>query len=208
MTGLLQPIRAVGENVALPIAAYLLLTSLGAAPVWALTGSAAVAVVILAAGWVRTRSINALGIMVLVRFLLSLLLAGFTSDARLLLVKDAMITAGIALVMGGSLVVGRPLIERIRRELSADRAAFDSLMSDEPGYRFVHRRLTAVWTCGLLVEASVSATIALTAPLTAAVVITTITGPLVIATLVLWTEYSARAVARRPGRIRDGTLRS
>lgn len=68
--GRLWPIPlAVGEGILIPVEVYLLLTATGALDVIALTGSAAAAVIILGIGWLRTRTLNTLGILVLIRFI-------------------------------------------------------------------------------------------------------------------------------------------
>ncbi|WP_328810645.1 VC0807 family protein [Rhodococcus sp. NBC_00294] len=187
----------VAQNVGMPIGAYFVLIAIGADPVWALTGCAGVAVLVLAAEWSRTRRINALGALVLLRFGLSLALAWVTGDARVILVKDSAITLAIAVVAGASLLSRKPLIERIRRDLSGDAEGFEETVERSPVLYSIHRRLTVVWAAALAVEACVSASIALTAPITLAVIVTNITGPLVIVSLVAVTEWSVRRAASR-----------
>ncbi|WP_299051228.1 VC0807 family protein [uncultured Nocardioides sp.] len=190
--GWVGTLLGVGQNVVLPIAAYLVLVGLGWAPVWALAGSAAVSVVVLGVEWRRTRRVDALGGLVLLRFVLSLALAWLTGDARVLLVKDSAITAVIALVGLASLRWERPAVARIRADLSGDREAFDAELARRGDLRALHRRLTVVWAVGLLAEAATSTTVALLAPITVAVVVTNLTGPAVIVGLVALTELRAR----------------
>lgn len=78
ITRLRPVLAAVGERVVLPVGVYILLNAAGVSEPLALTGSAAVSAVLLAVGWLRTHSFNTLGILVLVRFALSLLLVGLT----------------------------------------------------------------------------------------------------------------------------------
>ncbi|WP_139983842.1 VC0807 family protein [Nocardioides litoris] len=185
----------VTQNVGVPIASYLALVALGAAPVWALAGSAAVSAALLGVDRLRGVPLNALGLLVLLRFGLSLALAWLTGDARLLLVKDSVITLVIAAVALASLTWSRPLIARIRADLAPDREAFEARLASDDGLARLHRRLTLAWAVGLTAEACSSIAVALLAPITLAVVVTNLTGPVVIVGLVLWTEWSARRPA-------------
>lgn len=183
---------AVGEGVLLPVGTYVLLGALGASDVLALTGSAAAAVVLLTVGWLLTRTLNTLGILVLVRFALSLLLLGLTDDARLLLVKDAAITGLIGLAVLASLALRRPFILRVQRDLSADKTAFDHRIDRSPPLRRLYRRVTLLWGACLTLETLVETVIIYRSSLTTAVVACNVIGTVVILTLVAVTQLSAR----------------
>lgn len=183
---------AVGEGVLLPVGTYVLLGALGASDVLALTGSAAAAVVLLTVGWLRTRTLNTLGILVLVRFALSLLLLGLTDDARLLLVKDAAITGLIGLAVLASLALRSPFILRVQRDLSADKTAFDHRIDRSPPLRRLYRRVTLLWGACLTLETLVETVIIYRSSLTTAVVACNVIGTVVILTLVAVTQLSAR----------------
>lgn len=148
-------LRTVGVQVVLPIAAYLLLVQLGTSAAWALVGSAGVSVVALVLEWIRSRQLSTLGLLVLVQFVLGIAVAGLTGDARLVLLKDYVITAVIVLGAAASLALPRPFIARVRRDLSPDRSAFDRRWTHQRGFRRVHRRLTLLWVAGLLGQAAV-----------------------------------------------------
>ncbi|MCH1866499.1 VC0807 family protein [Nocardioides sp. CFH 31398] len=199
----LGTLLGVAQNVALPVGAYLVLVALGWEPVWALAGSATVSVVVLGLDWRRTRRLDALGGLVLLRFALSLALAWLAGDARVLLVKDSAVTGLIALVGLVSLTWERPAIARVRADLSGDPEAFHAGLRERDDLRRLHRRLTLVWVAGLLAEAAGSTTMALLAPITVAVVVTNLTGPAVVVGLVAVTEVAARRTARRAEAPRD-----
>jgi len=115
MIGRLWPIMSVvGEGVLMPVGVYLLLATAGARDVIALTGSAATSVIVLGIEWLRTRTLNTLGVLVLLRFILSLVLLGITDDARLLLVKDAAITCLTGVAILASLTLRESFIVRIQ----------------------------------------------------------------------------------------------
>jgi len=96
-------VRTVLLDILLPIAAYFGLVSCGLTPAWALAASAGIAVVALGARWFRSRELSTLGLLVLVRFVLGLVVALLTGDARFVLVKDYLVTFVIALAALGTL---------------------------------------------------------------------------------------------------------
>jgi hypothetical protein len=134
--------------------------------------------------------------LVLLRFGLSLALVWVTGDARVILVKDSAITLLIGVDAALTPMTRTPLIERIRCDLSGDAEGFEQTIARSPVLDSVHRRLTGVWSAGLVTEARVSAIIALTAPVGVAVILTNITGPAVIVSLVAATEWTVRRTPR------------
>ncbi|MGW5714588.1 VC0807 family protein [Amycolatopsis sp. NPDC003865] len=183
---------AVAENVGVPVGSYLLLTSVGWPPVWALVGAAGVSVLVLAAQYVRKRELTTLGVLVLARFALGVVVAAVTGDARLELAKDFVITSAIGGFAALSLLFRRPLIARIRRDLSGDPGGFDRWWAADRGFRLVHRRLTVAWSAGLVAEGAVAFVVIYSLPLTAAVVATSVLAPATLAGLITLTEWRAR----------------
>ncbi|ALG09574.1 VC0807 family protein [Kibdelosporangium phytohabitans] len=183
-------VAAVLENIGVPIASYLILTAIGWTPVWALVGGAGMSVLILAAQYLRRREVNALGVLVLARFAFGVTVAVITGDPRLELVKDAAVTFLIGLAAAVSLGMRRPLIARIRRDISADRDAFDRHWDDE-GFRRLHRHLTLLWTAGLCGQSLVATALVYTLPLTAAVLSTSVLSPVTLLALIAYTQYRA-----------------
>lgn len=194
-------LRTVLVDIVLPIAAYFALVAGGLAPVWALAASAGVSVVVLAVGWVRTRAVSTLGVLVLVRFVLGLLVALLTGDARFVLVKDFAVTFVIALAALATLGLERPFIARVRRDLSPDPERFDDEWACNAAFRRVHRRLTGLWVVGLVGEVAVALVVIYTTPLAVAVVVTGVLTPAVLLTLIAVTQVLAgRATAAPPSR--------
>ncbi|MFD4791558.1 VC0807 family protein [Streptomyces sp. NPDC058459] len=197
---LLRLLGAVLENVGVPVGSYLLLTLLGWQPVWALVGASGVSVLILGGQYLRRHQLTALGVLVLVRFALGVAVAVITGDARLELAKDFVITSAIGGFAVLSLLLRRPLIARIRRDLSGDPGQFDLRWARDRGFRQVHRRLTLVWAAGLVTEGAVAVLLIYTLPLTAAVVVTNILAPATLLALISLTEWRARRyVSLQPG---------
>ncbi len=201
--GLRMVAVAVGTQVVLPIGVYLLLVHLGVRPVWALVASAGVSVVGLVVQWVRTREISTLGLIVAGQFVVGIVVALVTADPRFVLLKDWVITLLIALGAAASLRLRRPLIARVQRELSPDRADFDRRWSSQPEFRRVHRRLTVVWVAGLVVLVAIAVLLIYRTPLTVAVVSTNVLSPVGLAVLIGVTEVRVARVPDEPGRDHD-----
>jgi hypothetical protein len=184
-------VQTVLLDVLLPIGAYFGLVSWGLTPAWALAASAGIAVVALGVRYLRVREVSTLGVLVLVRFVLGLLVALLTGDARFVLVKDYAVTFVIALAALGTLRLDRPFIARIRRDLSPDPQRFDDEWVRNAAFRRTHRRLTALWVVGLVGEVVVAVAVVYTTPLAVAVVVTGVLTPAVLLTLIAVTQVRA-----------------
>lgn len=191
-------LRTVGVQVVLPVGVYLLLVQLGTSAAWALVGSAGVSVVVLGLEWTRSRELSTLGLLVLVQFVLGIAVAGLTGNPRLVLLKDYVVTAAIALGAAASLGLPRPFIARVRRDLSPDRSNFDRRWTQQAAFRRVHRRLTLLWAAGLLGQAAVAAAVIYSTPITVAVIATNVLTPAVLLTLVAVTEIRTSRVPDQP----------
>lgn len=179
-------------DIVVPIAVYLALTGSGWTPVWALVASAAASVLVLGISWLRTRTVSTLGVLVLVRFVLGIVVALFTGDARFVLVKDYLITFLLAVGAAATLKLDRPFIARIRRDLTPRTDQFDHQWRTNPPFRAVHRQLTRWWVTALISEVTVAVIIVYTTPLTVAVIATNILSPAVLLTLIALTQARAR----------------
>ena len=188
-------LRTVLLDILLPIGAYFALVSGGLTPAWALAASAGIAVGALGIRWLRAGEVSTLGVLVLVRFVLGLLVALLTGDARFVLVKDYVVTFVIALAALGTLRLDRPFIARIRRDLSPDPERFDAEWVRNAAFRRTHRRLTALWVVGLVGEVVVAVVIVYTTPLAVAVVVTGVLTPAVLLTLIAVTQVRAGRAA-------------
>jgi hypothetical protein len=200
--------RTVFIDILIPIAAYLALVRLGMPPASALAASAGVSVLVLGLGWMRTRVLSTLGLLVLVRFLLGIVIAVVTGDARFVLVKDYLVTLLIAFVAAATLTLERPFIARVRRDLSPDPVRFDQQWADNDEFRSIHRQLTKVWVVGLVAEVVVAVAVIYTAPLTAAIIFTNVLTPAVLLALIAVTQTRASRAERDSKAIGGGALRS
>lgn len=189
-------LRVLGEAVLLPLATFAVLSAAGVPALWALVGSAATSVLVVADRYRRTGNPSTLGLIVLCRFTAGIIVALVTGDAQLTLAKDPAFTGLVALGALATLALHRPLTARIRRELTADPAPFDDMWRTHSGYRHLHHRLTVVWAVGLLLESGIGFLVVYTAPFTTAVVITRILGPATLIGLSVFTTYRDAAGTR------------
>ncbi|WP_295695058.1 VC0807 family protein [Lapillicoccus sp.] len=169
--------------------------------------AAGVSLVVIVTRGIRTRRVTSLGLLVLFRFAAGIVVALVTGDARLEIVKDLVITGSIGLIACATLVLDRPLIARIRRDVSSDPGGFDRLWTGHRSFRRLHQRITLAWAGVLLVEAAIGITVSYALPITSAVLITKLLSPIVIVALIAWTEWRAAAWGRRPRAARSGGLR-
>lgn len=190
---------AVIPSVLVPIAAYLTLARAGIPELWALVASAAVSVIVVAIHALRTGVVSTLGAIVLARFIAGVVVALVTGDARLTLAKDPAFTLLVAVGAVATLWLKRPLTIRIRRELSPDPSCVDTLWDQDASYRHTHHLLTRLWAAGLIVESLLGFLIVATVPITTAVLLTRVLGPVVLLTLSAWTVHvDSRATRAHP----------
>jgi hypothetical protein len=190
-------LAAVAENVLAPLLAYAVLTLAGLGTVAALVGSAALSALVVAVRALRTGTVPMLGVLVCVQFLLGVVIAGVTGDARLVLAKEALGTLVSATIAAGSLLGGTPMLARIHRDFVDDRAAFDRLRRDDEAFRRDHVRVTAIWAVGLFASAAAVVLASLLPPLPVAVVLSHVVTVPVYLGLITWTVRRFRR--RAPG---------
>lgn len=149
-------VRDIGVNAVLPYATYLLLSYEGVPTVQALAAGAVFPVCSILWGFIRERRVQALGMMVLVATVASILAALYFTSPFLALAKGSLFTGSLGLLMLGSLFARRPLVFFLA-SLGGDpedRAEADAQWEKEPRYRRLMRRITVVWGIALLCEAS------------------------------------------------------
>lgn len=150
-------IRDIGINVVAPYATYLILRNEDVSLVWALAAGAVFPAAAILVGFVRSRRMDALGIIVLVVTAVSILGGLLFTSPYLLLAKGSLITGGIGTLFLLSLLMARPLLYHLAANTGQDpeaRAEFAETWETDLGFRRLMRRLTLVWGLGMYVEAS------------------------------------------------------
>ena len=178
----------------------------GVATVPALIGAGSVSVVTLVVTVMRERRVSAQTVLVALLVAAGLGLTLVTHDPRLLLVKASVVFAVVGATMLASCRRGRPLFYGYLEPVAAARhpegaAGFAASWADVPRFRFLLRRMTAVWGATWLVESVLRVVIVYAFPLErvgTALVVATVAIP------VLLTPGDRRLGARRPGAAAHG----
>jgi hypothetical protein len=201
------PAKTVGpvviRDILLPYAVYYIAHREGVSNVSALAVGGAVNVVFVAAGLVRKRSLNVLGLIVLITFALGIAASYLTGDARFALAKDSVITGGVGIAFLVSLLTARPAMFAMIRQMVSDgdpvkAAAIDARWDTSAHFRRTQRLMTGVWGAGLLAEAIIRlivisiVAVSTGAAASTAILLTTF------ALLIAWTRfYLPRRAARQ-----------
>ena len=127
-------LRDIGVNAGLPYATYLLLSYEGVPTVQALAAGAVFPVASIIYGFVRERRVQALGMIVLVATVASILATLYFTSPYFVLAKGSLFTGSLGLLMLGSLFARRPLVFHLAI-ISADtedRAEAERMWETEP----------------------------------------------------------------------------
>jgi hypothetical protein len=120
--------------------------------------------------WVfwRTRTIDAIGALVLLGLALGVLSAAIGGDPRTLLLRNALFGLPFAAWMLLSLRARRPLTYEVAMSLLPNRTAnFERAWAEEAWFRGVWRRVTVLWAAGILLNVGASLVMVFTLPVDA-----------------------------------------
>ncbi len=149
----------------------------------------------------RRRRVDALSVMVLGGIALSLVAFAFGGSAKLLLLRESLVTGLVGVIFLGSVPVGRPLVYVLARASAARRSAEESSHLDEikdtPGFRRTMTVMTLVWGSGLVAETCLRAVLVFTLPTGRFLIVSPIVGYATYGLLILWTLLYAREKRRR-----------
>ena len=184
-----------------PLVAYSLLRSAGQSAVTALVLSGAFPALGVAAGLIRHRRVDTIGVLVLAGIAVGTVLGLLSGDPRLVLVEGSVPTAVFGLLCLGSLWARRPLIYRFAIEfIGADTPRGRDFESrwDYPGFRHAFRLFTVVWGITYLAEAAARVIIVETTSTATALAVSKVMPYVVGAALAAWMFAYGRH-ARRQG---------
>jgi len=143
-------LRMLALDIVGPLVVYRVCRGVGVAEVWALVVSGLPPGIGVLADWLRWRTLEVVGAVVLAGIGLSIVLALVTNNTKIVLLEDAGLTAAFGLACLGSLATKRPLIFYFGQGFyggrhSADGAEMASDFDRYPEARFFWRTVTAVW---------------------------------------------------------------
>ncbi len=155
-------------NLLLPWLAYRL-----AVPHWGETGGL-IASAVPPLAWsalelARFRRVDALSVMVLLGIVLSIAAMALGGSARMLLLRESLVSGAIGVAFLVSLLMTRPLVfylarATVARELADGAARIEALWRERPAFVSAIRLMTAVWGAGLTGETALRAWMAMTWP--------------------------------------------
>jgi len=140
---------------------------------------------------IRSRTVDIIGIVILVGIAVGAASAFVTGDPKLLLIRESFVTGALAIVCLSSFLWPRPLLFFIGRDFTAGHdpariAEFNALW-DRPAARRVFRVMTAVWGLGWLGEFVLKAALVLTLTVPQALLVGPIESNGITIALILWT---------------------
>lgn len=186
----------VGVNFVLP---YLIYS--WAAPhygdVKALLASSLPPVLWSVAEFVRHRRLDALSLFVLAGIVLSLLAFIGGGGAKMLLLREKLVTGVVGLAFLVSAAVRRPLIYELARAGMMRRGGSAELdrmhaLKDDPRFRRSMTVMTVVWGFGLIVDVAIAAVLVFTLTIKAYLIVNPIEGYAILGTLGAWTWWYSR----------------
>ena len=199
--GVLRSAAPVLVDVGGPLAVFGVLRLGGVATVPALIGAGSVSVVTLVVTVVRERRVSAQTVLVALLVAVGL---GLTHDPRLLLVKASIAFAVVGPAMLASCRRGRPLFYGYLEPLAAARhpagaSGFAVSWAEVPRFRFLLRRMTAVWGVTWLVESVLRVVIVYAFPLErvgTALVVATVAIPVLLTPAIVVSARDGRELQR------------
>lgn len=195
-------------DLILPYGVFFVLSRLGVPAVAALALGGVAPAVRAVLTYVRSRKVEGLALFVLTLFALGIVMALVTGDPRLLLAKESLFTGGVGVVCVISLMVGRPLMYYVRREISSgDARQWERVWQASVRVRRSMRRTTLAWGVSLIVEAVALVFIAYTFPLDTAAALTPAVNVGLVATLVTFTHIDQIWLNRQLTRLQSPASR-
>lgn len=150
---------------------------------------------------VRSRTLDIIGIVILVGIVVGAASAFVTGDPKLLLIRESFVTGALAVVCLASLLWPRPLLFYIGRDFSTGhdpaRVAEFNAMWERPGARRVFRVMTVVWGLGWLAEFALKIVLVLALTIPQVLVVGPIESNGITIALILWTIRYANESRRR-----------
>jgi hypothetical protein len=159
-------LRIVGLDIVGPLLIYRLCRGAGVSEVWALVLAGSTPLLGVLIDWIRWRTLEVVGTVVLAGIALSIALALVTDDPKVVLLEGAASTAALGLVMLGSLTRRRPLIFYFAQAFyggrhSADGAELDADYDLYEEARFFWRTVTIVWAVAYFLQAAAQTVVVL-----------------------------------------------
>jgi hypothetical protein len=148
---------------------------------------------------VKTRRLDAISIVVVASILFTLAATAMGGSARLIQIRDALVTGAVGVMFLGSLGMKRPIIfylarATMSRNTEAGAVAYEAVW-EKPGVPAVFRLLTVVWGVGLVVQTACMCLLAWIWPIGRYLLVSPFISAAIFGLLMVW---SLGYIARRP----------
>lgn len=150
---------------------------------------------------IRTRRLDAVSVLVVASILFTLFATMLGGSARLIQIREALVTGAMGVMFIASLLLKRPLIFYLTRAISARSTnggadQFELLWQQE-GARQAFKVLTAVWGVGLVLQSALLCDLAWIWPISRYLLLSPFIGYGIFGLLMLWSLwYGARRHAQ------------
>ena len=152
------------RDIGLPTLAYYLLHWNGASDWTALLAGAVVSGLMLVFEAVKARKLEVFSGFMLCIFAAGLVATLISGDARMMIVKDSVVTAVVGLAFGLSALTRKPLIYFAARKGHPQPEAFVAMYDTTPALRRKLKVMSGIWGVGFLVEAAIRVVLAYQLP--------------------------------------------
>jgi hypothetical protein len=186
--------RTVGLDIVGPLVIYRVCRTAGLSSVWSLVASGASPGLGVLIDWLRWRTLEVVGAVVLAGITLAIALALVTHNPRLLLLDSAATTAAFGVACLVSLTRRRPLIFHFAQAFYGGRHSIAGLEMDAEYAQYRQARsfwrtVTLVWCAAYFIEAAAAVTVVETASTGEALTFNRTTPALASALLIVWTIW-------------------
>ncbi|MBU6419585.1 MAG: hypothetical protein KGQ79_07640 [Proteobacteria bacterium] len=142
---------------------------------------------------VKTRRLDAVSVVVVASIVLTLAATALGGSARLIQIRDALVTGAIGVVFLASLLMEKPLVFYLARATSARNTEqgteqFEAMWQN-PELRRTFQRMTAAWGTGLIVQTTVLCLLAWVWPISRYLLLAPFIGYGIFGLLLLWSLW-------------------
>ncbi len=188
-------------DIVAPAVAFQALRAAGVTTLLALAASSVFPALGVAAGWVRRRECDGVGVLVLAVIALGAVSSLLSGSVRFALAKESAFTGVFGLLFLGSLLTPRPLTFYFGRRFRAGQdpaaAAYWNGLWRYASFRRANRLMTIIWGMTLLFEAILRVVLVYTLPVSVMQPLGQLLALAVIAILIAWTARYGNRVQRR-----------
>jgi hypothetical protein len=185
-------LRIVGLDIVGPLVIYRLSRSAGLPQIWALVVSGSTPGLGVVVDYVRWRTLEVVGAIVLAGIVISVALALISGSTRAVLLESAAGNGLFGLACLGSLTRRRPLLFYFIQAFYGGRHSDEGVLleqnyTEHPEARSYFRAVTAVWGVTYVIEAALLAMVVLSVSTGTALVVNRVTPWIVFSLLFAWT---------------------